>query len=258
MIFMYSNSVVAVALIAAARVALADTPPVHEQLAQRCLPAERALLLLRLGTDPRLPTRESVEQAATIWCEQAVRGCRDNPSSDDCRSALSRHGLGEGRPVPATGRQLFDAAYHGQADVVVELLTNGADVNWQNVDGWTPVMIAAAERHAPTVARLLASGADPNRRNRLGRTPLMFAARYGDTTITRQLLAAGAQMDIMPSEGKRWTALMVAAAQGHADTVRALLEAGAKSGLVDDDGHNALDLARAAGHTEVIALLSAR
>lgn len=254
----WSNGMMAGALFAATQLASAAAPPAHEQLAQRCLLAEQERLLQRLGVDPRLPTRQSVEQVAALWCQQAIDSCRENPASDGCRLALSRHGLGDGMPVPAAGRRLFDAAYHGQTDLVAELLADGTDVHWQNAAGWTPLMIAAAERHAPIVAQLLAAGADPNQRNQLGRTPLMFAARYGDTAITRQLLAHGAQADMIPHDGKGWTALMAAAAQGHLDTVGALLEAGASTTLTDADGHTAMDLARAGGHAEVAALLSAR
>lgn len=76
---------------------------------------------------------------------------------------------------------LYAAAQRGRAWIVRVLLSKGANPDVQMAPesaspGWTPLMIAAAERHSEPVAILLAAGADVNKRNRLGRTTLMFAA----------------------------------------------------------------------------------
>ena len=51
------------------------------------------------------------------------------------------------------------------------------------------------------------------------------------------------------------TPLMWAAGQGHTETVRLLLAKGANKTLKDDRGLSAMDMAKAAGHTQIVNLL---
>ncbi|MBQ0932192.1 ankyrin repeat domain-containing protein [Ideonella sp. 4Y16] len=237
--------------------AVADSAgmPASEVLLSRCLDVERSALLPRLGVDPRLPDRTAVDTAARYLCEHAARSCTEAPTADACQLALSRYGLGSGAMVSPGGRSLFDAAYVGHSDRVATLLKDGADRNWTNVAGWTPLMIAAAERHGEIVAMLIAAGADPNRQNHLGRTALMFASSYGELDIVRQLVAAGANVDLVPGDGVGMTALMAAAARGHVEVVAVLLDAQATPSLKAKNGKTALDLAREGNHTRVVELL---
>jgi hypothetical protein len=56
----------------------------------------------------------------------------------------------------------------------------------------------------------------------------------------------------------RLTALMWAAGQGQADVVKLLLERGARADLRDDRGFTAAQIARDAGHAQVVAMLAAK
>lgn len=137
------------------------------------------------------------------------------------------------------------------------LLTEGADPNWRNVEGWTPLIIAAAQGHLEVVIVLLEAKADPNARNSYGRTPLMYASSYGRDAIVEKLLAAGADLNIAPTDQTGWTAIVAAAAGGHASTVELLLRHGADPTIKTKNGQTALDLARTQGHVRVVQVLQA-
>lgn len=117
-------------------------------------------------------------------------------------------GFGGPRPDP-----YWDAA-HGETvlNVAVEypealawLLEEGANPNWPNNFGKTPLMYAAQRNAIDSVRLLLAAGADVNARTRLpqdncyytlnttGMTPLHYAVRYASQDVVEALLDAGAQ-----------------------------------------------------------------
>lgn len=227
------------------------------RLMQACMDREVPVLLQRVGVDPAIRTREDAGVAAHYLCQHAAQSCAEAPEADACRLARAKYGLGDAQPVPELGQELFDAAYRGDAAGVQRRLAEQADINWRNLSGWTPVMIAAAERHLAVVETLLAAGANPNLRNHYGRTALMFAAGYGQTAIVERLLAAGADPNLVPPDQSGWSALLAASARGHAGTVAVLLRAKADVRQRARNGQTALDLAREGGHREVQLLLLA-
>ncbi|XP_022088286.1 ankyrin repeat and BTB/POZ domain-containing protein 2-like isoform X2 [Acanthaster planci] len=104
-----------------------------------------------------------------------------------------------------------------------------------------------------------------------GLTPLMFACSRGDEAMVQILIKNGADVDqSVPSSHtshpcihpaiRHWTALSFAVVNGNASVVQLLLNAGASvHGSVDASGDNYTDtplqLASAAGHYEMVALL---
>jgi ankyrin repeat protein len=211
--------------------------------------------LQSLGVDPRVRTREDAGAKAFLLCKEVVGFCAPVPTSEACRPVLARYGFGAGDYRPSAEVALFDAALAGRTDTVRKLLAEGADVNWRNAAGWTPLMIAAAEKHLDTVQVLLAAKADPNQRNAYGRTALMFASSYGQLEIVRALLAAGADPNIVANDTTGWTALVAASVAGHTAVVDALLKGNADPRLLTKEGRRAIDYARANGHADVVRLL---
>ena len=76
---------------------------------------------------------------------------------------------------------------------------------------------------------LLSAGADPNYANAKGRTPLMVAAERGQLRVTDLLLAAELGADANARDAEGWTPLILAARNGHARLVAALVAANAKT-----------------------------
>eukprot|EP00061_Rhincodon_typus_P006420 g27043.t1 len=84
---------------------------------------------------------------------------------------------------------------------------------------------------------------------------LLKCAQDGDLKTLRRLLET-ATCDINFRDSYYWTATMCAAYSGQAEVVNYLLNRGAAwIGVCDSMGRDALDLARQAGHVEIITML---
>lgn len=110
---------------------------------------------------------------------------------------------------------LMAAAYRGDTPMVEFLIGRGANPNWGDDAGMTPLDRAILSDHAETIKLLLARGAKVNHVDKLGMTPLLYAAsvNYGDAAVTKLLLAAGADPKAQDPQGR--TALELARAYRH-------------------------------------------
>jgi len=93
-------------------------------------------------------------------------------------------------------------------EIVHALLKKGADVNGQNVSGWTPLMAAikaetkTEEEIYDMVEFLLENNANPNIQDHTGKTALMHAAEKNYSSIVQLLLKVGAKTNIKNNEGR--------------------------------------------------------
>ncbi|XP_007949805.1 ankyrin repeat domain-containing protein 33B [Orycteropus afer afer] len=114
--------------------------------------------------------------------------------------ALVRRGprVEEVRETDRNGRTgLIVACYHGFLDTVVALAEcPHVDVNWQDHEGNTALIMAAQAGHAAITNYLLNyfPGLDLERRNVFGFTALMKAAMQGRTECIRALMLGGADV----------------------------------------------------------------
>ncbi len=97
-------------------------------------------------------------------------------------------------PTPAL-EYAADCARHGRTDLLLEFLDAGYPVDQPDVDGNTPLMLAAYHGQTATVAALLDRGADPDRLNARGQAPVAGALFKGEDDVVRLLVAAGADLD---------------------------------------------------------------
>jgi ankyrin repeat protein len=184
---------------------------------------------------------------------------------------------------------LSEAVLIGDTDAVASFLSRGANPNEREADGSTLLMRAVHGRFHTIADLLIANGAAVDAANSYGVTAIYLAARAGDVVATTKLLRAGASANAALPSGE--TVLMTAANTGNAATVRALLTGGAEgvsleqlarrrmAARVEGSGYggpfnppslgnyaevnardrlygrNALMLAAAAGHAEVVRLL---
>jgi hypothetical protein len=94
------------------------------------------------------------------------------------------------------GQALLRATEIGDIDQMHMLLANGAEVNSKNVQGWTPLHVAAAGGDLAVVTALLDYGADVNAVSHIGSTPLYNAMVFGrKQAVVEVLLAHGANPD---------------------------------------------------------------
>ena len=90
---------------------------------------------------------------------------------------------------------LFYAVQEGQADAIMALINNGADVNAENIEGETPIFTAMRNNRAELMSILINNGADVNHKNKEGKPPLSVAIMFKSTTMTKKLIDAKANTE---------------------------------------------------------------
>ena len=187
---------------------------------------------------------------------------------------------------------LFAAAARGDAEGIKRLVARGARTDVRDGHNRTPLHVAAYGRHHEAMRALVSAGAAPNAlegdrydivtiaavaddvptlkvalelgcsakniTSRYDGTALIAAAHLGHAEVVRTLIAAGAPLDHVNNLG--WTAVIESIVLGdggprHTATLKALVEAGASTKLADRQGRTPLELARARGYKQMVALL---
>jgi ankyrin repeat protein len=153
------------------------------------------------------------------------------------------------------GTPLHHAVSAGNVAAVEKLAAAGANVNFVDKDGATPLILAASCRlgRADTVRALLAAGAQLQTADTEGWTALHHAADRGRTEIVELLVAQGASVNA--ALDTRDTPLHLAVKSKHTFTVQVLLAAGADVYTPGSNSRSALCMAAAVGHMTTIECL---
>ncbi|MBI4852851.1 MAG: ankyrin repeat domain-containing protein [Acidobacteria bacterium] len=138
-------------------------------------------------------------------------------------------------------------------EIIYLLLKNGANVNVDNENGWTPLMEAVSQNDLDTTSLLIDYGADVNASNSIGWTPLMQASRNGNLDIVELLLNKNA--DVNKLNKMEQPALMLSVEYGHPFITKALLEKNASINLIDYRDLTPLSIVAKAGDSYTSSLL---
>ncbi|ETS82540.1 hypothetical protein PFICI_04416 [Pestalotiopsis fici W106-1] len=143
-----------------------------------------------------------------------------------------------------------------EQDKVVSLfLDRGANANYNDSKTKTTLLLLAIRHNRFGCTNLLLErGADVDYEERNGFTALLYAARWGDAQIAETLLSHGANIEHQDTNG--FTALVLSATKGHLAVVRLLLDRGANIGHQTIKlGVTALIMSTMNGHIEVVKVL---
>ena len=258
--------------------------PLHAALnkGHRCV----ALLLLERGAE--VDSRGLLDQ--TPLYVASSHGCTEVAQSLLNRSA-DPNAVCRATEEPGYSKRwtpLLVASYEGRLETVRVLLEYGADVNFPEFQGRSPLHIASSRHHelvqllleyganlgamdehcntalhnviyeqdATLVKLFLQHGANLNARSVRGATPLHCAAAVGLPEIVQQLLDYGADPNARNNES--WTPLHEAAHLGYCQVVGVLLERGADPLARTDRGMTSFQWASIEGYPQIAQLISER
>jgi len=126
---------------------------------------------------------------------------------------------------------LIKASQEGDTFTTEKLVSEGANIDEADEDGYTPLMHAIWSGKKETAIKLVNIGADVNKRDKSGYTPLLWAAYYGQTETAKVLLKKGADVNAANNENN--IALYYAALCGDSEIVDSMIK------LLIDNGADA-------------------
>ncbi len=121
---------------------------------------------------------------------------------------------------------LHDAVIGNYKDIVVFLLSKGADINSKDDNGATSLHKAALNNRTEMTAFLISKGANVKYRDMDGNTPLHWAAEAGKTGPAQVLLKNGADVNAKDDNGD--TPMKLAVKNKHKNMVELLKKYGGK------------------------------
>ncbi|XP_077628482.1 ankyrin repeat and SOCS box protein 3 isoform X2 [Crocuta crocuta] len=151
---------------------------------------------------------------------------------------------------------LFLAVENGHIDVLRLLFRYGANVNGSHsMCGWNALHQATFQENAEIIKLLLKKGANKEFQDDFGITPLFVAAQYGKLESLSILISSGANVNCQALD--QATPLFIAAQEGHTECVELLLSSGADPDLYcnEDDWQLPIHAAAQMGHREILELL---
>jgi ankyrin repeat protein len=103
---------------------------------------------------------------------------------------------------------IHECTYHNHSRILRILIDAGADLNIQDTDGWSALHLCANQNH-PEIARMLIdAGADVNIQDNNGNNPLHLASVYRSDDIVDLLLRNGSDPSIKNNDGRSYKEVM--------------------------------------------------
>jgi len=121
-----------------------------------------------------------------------------------------------------------------QTEVALKLMEYGCELNLQNKEGWSSLMIATRYNQPEVALKLIQNGCELNLHNENGWSSLMIATRYNQPEVALQLMEHGCELDFKNDKGNN--ALTFAIKFDELEVVEKLIENGCQiSGNENND-----------------------
>ncbi|KAL7800003.1 ankyrin repeat-containing domain protein [Trichoderma ceciliae] len=150
---------------------------------------------------------------------------------------------------------LFEAAAeHGNTNIMELLLENGAAPDVADIQGFTPLLLAASANKMDAVRMLVIQHkVDCNIRDYYRSSALHYAVQNSNFDMTKLLLENGAQINVEDTAG--YSPLSIAAEQGDVEILSLLLRNGADPNFIEFGLLGPLGFSARNGHEEIARIL---
>lgn len=191
------------------------------------------------------------------------KACTERGSLQEARMAIDA-GADVNTRNSEQSSPLISAASWGHANIVEYLLSQGAEINFIDKNGWSALGEAFRSGKQEAADILIKNGASTigNKKILCSQTSSIevlneilrgACAKGGKLDLVKMAFDAGAEVNSTHSNGN--SALILAASWGHVDIVKYLLSQGAKIDAADINGNTPLKLALQNNHLDVADLL---
>ncbi|KAI0222177.1 Palmitoyltransferase ZDHHC17 [Lamellibrachia satsuma] len=207
---------------------------------------ERCVELIEGGYDVNQVDRENV--SVLHW------------ASINNRSEIVKYYMSKGAVIDRFGGDLNSTPLHwatrqGHLQMVVLLMSYGADPSLRDGEGCSCIHLATQFNHTTVVAYLIAKGQDVDMIDQNGLTPLMWAAnRVLGPDPTRLLLTFNASTSVKQTSTGN-TALHWACAAANHMVISLLIDAGANMLALNNTGETPVDIAARSKNGYIVKLL---
>ncbi len=208
--------------------------------------------LLKQGADPLLTNKRGETAAMLASTTSPVFQLLKDSEKEKQRQNES--------PITQLNKQFHEEICNiaPQIKKIKNFLKSGANINYQDDDGYTAVMLAVDNQNDRIAEYLLNEGADPLLRNTAGEIAsdlasrnspifailkgyeMLYASFNGQLAQVKAFLKSNNDIDFQGLNG--YTALLIAAEQGMLELVKFLLSQGADPTLTLKDGRGIFDL----------------
>ena len=133
--------------------------------------------------------------------------------------------------------------YNPNLDLVRDLITLGANLNWQGEYGYAALHWCAMNYRLEITKMLIDAGADLNVQDENGMTALHLCAAYNRIEVAKMLIDAGADLNVQDWR-LSYTPLHECARKSYPEIAKMLIDAGADKTIQDDDGKLPYEIAK--------------